>query len=49
MLLRGGVASIGNLLGQMQGIGDPCFTGMNGWSLGGSALGGLLLIRPLKT
>ena len=42
MALRAGTAGISNLLGQMQGIGDPCFTGMNGGSLAGSVVGGAL-------
>ncbi len=44
--LRAGTAGISNLMGQLQGVGDPCFTGMNGGSLAGSligaGLGGLL-------
>jgi len=40
--LRAGTASISNLLGQGQGIGDPCFTGFNLGSLIGSTVGGAL-------
>ena len=40
--LRAGTGAIGNALGQMQGVGDPCFTGVNAGAIAGSALGGAL-------
>lgn len=40
--LRAGTGAIGNVLGQMQGIGDPCFTGVNVGAIMGSALGGAM-------
>lgn len=40
--LRAGAGAIGNTLGQLQGVGDPCSTGMNAGAIAGSALGGAL-------
>ena len=40
--LRAATGAIGNTVGQMQGVGDPCFTGVNGGAIAGSALGGAL-------
>lgn len=40
--LRAGTGAISNALGQAQGIGDPCFTGVNVGAIAGSALGGAM-------
>ncbi|WP_371868768.1 RHS repeat-associated core domain-containing protein [Pseudoduganella ginsengisoli] len=38
--IRVAAGSIGNLVGQAQNIGDPCFPGLNVGSVAGSAVGG---------